>query len=500
MSSQVLLSRLSYSYSSAVDILTEVSLSLSPGWSGVVGPNGSGKTTLLRILAGELSTDPAMVQRVPTDMVVRYCPQRVRELTPAIRDLAESHVGHARRIVGQFELLPGQLARWESLSPGERKRWQIAAALVDAPELLLLDEPTNHLDTGAKQLLFDGLKAYRGIGVLVSHDRGLLDSLTCSTIKLHPGGTVQLYSGNYSAARELWLTEEKHARQERAKLQAEQRKLKRRLDNARRSREKAESGMSTSKRMKGIRDTDARSMAAKGRAASGEQKLGRDVELLRRKLGKAEETVDQHRVEKQVGRSVFVLEEIAPMQNLIHLKKRAVSKGDRTLLRDVDVMLRRDSRVHLQGPNGSGKTTLIQELLQASHLPAERILYLPQELSRKRVAQDRREMESLSDVMKGRLLQIVAALGVPPERLMASEQPSPGEARKLTLAMGLSRQAWLLMLDEPTNHLDLPSIERLEAALTQYSSALLIVSHDDRFAGALTRESWRIESGKLVKS
>jgi len=102
--------------------------------------------------------------------------------------------------------------------------------------------------------------------------------------------------------------------------------------------------------------------------------------------------------------------------------------------------------------------------------------------------------------VKGRLLQIVAALGVPPERLMASEQPSPGEARKLTLAMGLSRQAWLLMLDEPTNHLDLPSIERLEAALTQYSSALLIVSHDDRFAGALTRESWRIESGKLVKS
>jgi len=250
--------------------------------------------------------------------------------------------------------------------------------------------------------------------------------------------------------------------------------------------------------MKGIRDADARSMAAKGRAASGEQRLGREVELLRRKLGKAEETVGQHRVEKQVGRSVFVLEETAPMQNLIHLKKRAVSKGDRTLLCDVDVMLRRDSRVHLQGPNGSGKTTLIQELLQASHLPAERILYLPQELTRQRIAQDRREIESLSDKVKGRLLQIVAALGIPPERLLASEQPSPGEARKLALAIGLSRQAWLLLLDEPTNQLDLPSIERLEEALVRYSSALLVVSHDHRFAGELTRESWSIEGKRVV--
>ena len=186
------------------------------------------------------------------------------------------------------------------------------------------------------------------------------------------------------------------------------------------------------------------------------------------------------------------------MQNLIHLEKPVISKGDRTLLSDVDVMVRRNSRIHLRGPNGSGKTTLIQHLIRASLLPEGRILYLPQELSHRRVAQNKREMESLSDVVKGRLLQIVAALGVPPERLLASEQPSPGEARKLALAIGLSRQAWLLFLDEPTNHLDLPSIERLEQALAQYSSALLVVSHDDRFAGALTRESWVIEGGRVI--
>jgi len=500
MSSQVLLSRLSFSYSSAIDVLTEVSLCLSPGWFGVVGPNGSGKTTLLRILAGDLPTDPATVRCVPTDIVVRYCPQRVRQLTPAIRDLAESWEGHAHRLMGQLELVPNELARWQSLSPGERKRWQIGAALVDSPQLLLLDEPTNHLDTRARKLLFDRLERYQGIGVLVSHDRDMLDSLTCSTIKICPGGTVKPYSGNYSAAREQWLIEEKRSRETRAKLQAERRKLKRRLDTARRSREQAESDMNTGKRLKSIRDSDARSMAAKGRATSAEQKLGREVAVLRRKLGKAGDTLDQARVEDHVGRSVFVLEETAPIQNLICLQRPAICKGDRTLLCDVDVMVRRDSRIHLKGPNGSGKTTLIQELMQVSHLPEERILCLPQELSNERVAKNKRELESLSGPAKGRLMQIVAALGVPPERLLASGRPSPGEARKLTLAMGLSQQAWLLMLDEPTNHLDLPSIERLQEALTQYSCALLMVSHDDRFAGALTRESWTIEGRRLVKT
>ncbi|UCD25099.1 MAG: ABC-F family ATP-binding cassette domain-containing protein, partial [Gemmatimonadota bacterium] len=484
-------------YSSAVDVLTDVSIHLSQGWCGVVGPNGSGKTTLLMVLAGELPTDPSMVQHIPSEMVVRYCPQRVRELTAAILTFAENTDGQARRLLAQLQLEHGQLGRWQSLSPGERKRWQIGAALVDNPDLLLLDEPTNHLDAEAKKLLSQRLRQYRGIGVLVSHDRDLLDALTESTIRIRSGGSVQLYTGSYSAACKVWLTEEKHAREERIRRKAERSKLKRRLDTARRAREQAESNTSTSKRMKGVRDTDARSMAAKGRAASGEKRLGREVELLRRKVDKARQAVDQARVEKSVGRSVFVLAEPAPMRTLIHLQKPRIDRGGRALLHDVNVLVRRDSRIHLTGINGSGKTTLIEELLRASQLPQERILYLPQELSRARIGENEREMESLSHEAKGRLLQIVAALGIPPERLLASDQPSPGEARKLTLAMGLTRQAWLLMLDEPTNHLDLPSIERLEAALAQYSSALLIVSHDDRFAAALTREVWRIEGGRL---
>jgi ATPase subunit of ABC transporter with duplicated ATPase domains len=98
---------------------------------------------------------------------------------------------------------------------------------------------------------------------------------------------------------------------------------------------------------------------------------------------------------------------------------------------------------------------------------------------------------------RGRLGQLVDALGIDPDRATRSTSPSPGETRKLALALGLVREPQVILLDEPTNHLDLDSTERLEAALAGYPGALVVISHDARFAEALCDTTWTIADGTV---
>src|SRR4029453_18515985 len=101
-------------------------------------------------------------------------------------------------------------------------------------------------------------------------------------------------------------------------------------------------------------------------------------------------------------------------------------------------------------------------------------------------------LRSLCPEERGHALALLAGLGVEPSNVLASACLSPGEARKLLLAMGLAREVWAVVLDEPTNHLDLPSIERLEETLAAYLGALLLVTHDDHLARRVTSTRWAI--------
>ena len=98
----------------------------------------------------------------------------------------------------------------------------------------------------------------------------------------------------------------------------------------------------------------------------------------------------------------------------------------------------------------------------------------------------------------GTVFSIISCLGSRPERLLESDQASPGEIRKTLLALGIAREPYLIVMDEPTNHLDLVAIELLEKALAGCRCGLLLVSHDRRFLAALTNLTWRIECGGKV--
>jgi ATPase subunit of ABC transporter with duplicated ATPase domains len=229
-----------------------------------------------------------------------------------------------------------------------------------------------------------------------------------------------------------------------------------------------------------------------------ENKRGAKVHRMLSATENAEQAVSEAPALRELGRSVFLGFERAPRPVLLSLDADEVRAGPAPLLRDVHVRLRREDRVWLEGPNGAGKTTLLAALRERSTLPPDRVLHLPQELPAGAGARLLREVRELPGEVRGRVLSLVGALGADPPRLLASADPSPGEARKLLLALGMGRHAWALLLDEPTNHLDLPTVERLEQALAAYPGAILLVTHDAQLAARCTGSRWHVGEGRVV--
>ena len=486
-----------YAHTDSVPLIRDASLHLDSGWTGVVGPNGAGKTTLLRLLAGALVPDAGEIHTSPSGLEVHLSAQEVETLEASVVGFARADDGEAHRLRGRLRLEPSQLDRWPTLSPGERKRWQIGAALARQPGALLLDEPTNHLDAEARADLLATLAAFRGIGIVVSHDRTVLERLTRHTVRIQHGA-VTWHRGSYEQARAAWEAAEREEMASYERFKHERRKERRRLADKRQARAKAERSMSTRKNMKNIHDSDARLRFKAKRRRSAEVSLGRDVQLSRRRLERIDENLAGFEFEKTLGRSLFVDYQPAPMPHLLVFETRALERGGKVLARNLRVEIGRQSRVHLAGPNGAGKTSLLEDVVANARIPADRLLHLPQELKEEDALALLEEARALDPEVLGRLMNVVAALGVDPGQLLESRRPSPGEARKLALASGLARQVWGLVLDEPTNHLDLPAIQRLEEALALYPGALLIVTHDDSFAERLCDERWTLRDGDLV--
>ncbi len=415
-----------------------------------------------------------------------------------IETLATRDDADAYRMRALLRLDSDALARWGTLSPGERKRWQIGGALAREPDVLLLDEPTNHLDAVARDWLITALRRFRGVGVVVSHDRALLAALTRTTLRIRHG-RVAVMPGAYDEAKREWDREEGAAREHREALRSARDAADKRLGDARRTRAAAEQSISNGSRVKGPKDHDGRSFMRKGLARRAESSIARTVGARRTELDRAEqELATSDVVRRELGGALFVDWEPAPRARILSLHVDELRAGDRVLVHDVALDVARDARIRIAGPNGAGKSTLLRALLDASRLDGARVLHLPQDTS----ADD--DLRALDDVRvlppadRGKVLSFVAALGVDPARLLASARPSPGEARKLRIAAGLARRVWALVLDEPTNHLDLPSIERLEVAIASYPGALVIVSHDDRFAAACGCVTWGIHEQRVV--
>jgi len=477
-----------FRYETAPNLLFEdVDLHLGPGWTGVVGVNGAGKSTLLCLACGRLSPIAGSVLGPPLAV---YCPQRTDHPPGGLDRFMTSPGRGAALLKSRLGLEEDWPARWAGLSHGERKRLQIGAALFREPDLLALDEPFNHLDSQARDILLAALADFRGIGLLVGHERELLDRLCTSTVFVDPPGIVLRPGGYTRASREAARLEIERSRRW-EKAAGELARLERAWSDRRR--QAARAGARRSKRRLAPGDSDGRERINLARVSGRDAARGRMQRQILGRLNQTRERLAQTGFTKEHPAGIQVAGEEYRGNALARLPAGSIGLGPGRSLVHPDLHLRPGDRIALTGPNGAGKSTLIRAILEGTRLPEGRLLYLPQEISARRSALALERARELTGENLGWVMNMVSRLGSRPERLLASRLPSPGEVRKLILSLGLLEQPWLVVLDEPTNYLDLPSIERLEAALSGTRAALLLASHDRPFLRALTAAVWEIE-------
>ena len=445
-------------------LLDGVSLGVQTGDRiGVVGLNGGGKTTLLEVLTGIEPPDEGRVSHT-NDLRMAVVTQRF--------DLPdEMTVGQA-----VVEPLGLEVFEWASnakvrevlagtgvaelgldtpvghLSGGERRRVNLAAALVGDLDLVVLDEPTNHLDVEGVQWLADHLmKRKLGI-VVVTHDRWFLDTVATLTWEVHDG-KVDVYEGGYNA----WtFARAERARQADAIEQRRQNLARKELAWLRRG-------------------APARTSKPRYRIEAAEALIA-DVPAPR-------DTVELMAFSKQrQGRVVIELEDA-----------RIDAPDGRTLVDHLTWRLAPGERIGLVGVNGSGKTTLLRALADDYPLAAgrrvegqtTRIGWLRQELDD--LDPTRRVIDAVEDVATYITLgkkelsasQLAERLGFSPKRQRTPVGDlSGGERRRLQLTRVLMSEPNVLLLDEPTNDLDIDTLQELEDLLDSWPGTLVVISHD----------------------
>jgi ATPase subunit of ABC transporter with duplicated ATPase domains len=489
----LLFQNISFTYDRASQpIIRNLSVHFTPGWTGIVGANGMGKSTILKLATGGLEPQQGQV-KIPEFAI--YCQQRTDNAPSKLVDLISSMDGEAFGIKGRLGVEDDWIQRWSTLSHGERKRAQIAVAIWRKPQVLAVDEPTNHLDAQAQDLLYEALSTFRGVGLLVSHDRKLLDDLCHKCLFVEPPEAI-LRPGNYSHGLQQAAKDEVTAQKQRTRAKQDFLRLKR--EATKRRDVASQAHRKRSKRGLASKDHDARGKIDLARVTGKDGSAGKRLNQLAGRLSRTRVKMDNIKVKKSYRLGIWMSGARSKRNTLFNLPAGSLAIGADRWLHYPDLSMKPDDRIALTGLNGSGKSILIGHIMQSLNLRENQITYLPQEIDTHAAQEVMARARDLPHEKLGQMMTVVSCLGSRPHRLLESLEPSPGEIRKILLATGIANVPHLIIMDEPTNHLDLPSIECLEQALVDCPCGLLLISHDRRFLDALAHKRWHISEDKRM--
>ena len=466
---------------SVISIFENLTLEFEQGWSSIVGSNGSGKSTLLKLISKELKVDEGSITG---NDLTHYCLQSTEEIPQNLEDFMMTYTSKAFKIRDSLNISDEWLYQWDTLSFGEKKRMQIALAIFEEPDVLLVDEPTNHLDTKSKTIVLNALKNFKGIGILVSHDRELLDALSQATIILK-NKQIYLFKTSFSKSMDEYLTNMEFVGKTQDKQNIQLKKLKKSIQSQHEKVSQSKKRMSKKHLEKN--DKNSKTKIDLARFTGKDKNDGRELSKLKSKQTKLissavkTEKVFELGIEFQSTNS----KNIFP----IVIKNNILKLGDTKKLFYESYSINKYDKIGIIGENGAGKSTFVNHLLSSADLKNE-YLYIPQEITQKESKDIFDSINNLTNDLKGEIYTIVRKLASDPIKLQDSLIPSPGEVRKLMIAQGLLQNPSLIILDEPTNHMDLDSIVSLEIALKEYNGALLIISHDKAFLESVVSDTW----------
>jgi ATP-binding cassette subfamily F protein 3 len=473
---------------------------------GLVGRNGTGKTTLFRLIRGELALEGGEItlpsrsriggvaQEVPSSATslletvlqadtertalmaeaeTAADPHRIADIQHRLADIdawsAEARASAILKGLG-FDA-EAQLRPCSDFSGGWRMRVALAGVLFAQPDLLLLDEPTNYLDLEGALWLESYLAKYPHTVLIISHDRGLLNRAVQGILHLDSrkltywNGPYDQFARQMAERRAVLVAEAKKQEARRAHLQSFVDRFK--------------------------------AKASKAVQAQSRVKM----------LEKMETITPPEEARKQV----FTFpepEELSPP--IINLDGASVGYGGLPVLRKLNLRIDQDDRIALLGRNGEGKSTL-SKLLAGKLAAGDGKMTKSSKLRIGYFAQHQVDELHIDETPLQHLMRVRPAEGQPRLRarlagfgLMAEQAEtvvgrlSGGQKARLSLLLATIDAPHLLILDEPTNHLDMESREALVEALTQYSGAVILVSHDMHLLGLVADRLWLVKGGAVT--
>jgi ATP-binding cassette subfamily F protein 3 len=489
---------------------------------GLVGKNGAGKSTMLKILAGDFRPDSGVIatekevkmgflrqdidfeegrtvleeayqafedikktefriDEINHQLATRtdYESQSYSELIEELSDLTHhyeilggyNYVGNTEKILLGLGFKREDFNNLTStFSGGWRMRIELAKLLLQTNDILLLDEPTNHLDIESIIWLEGFLRNFAGVVVIVSHDKMFLDNVTNRTIEISLG---KAYDFNKPYSQYLELRHEIREKQ-----------------------------LATQKNQaKKIEETE--KLIEKFRAKASKASM---AQSLIKKLDKVER-IEVDEDDNSVMNISFPVSQV-PGRVVIEAEKVTKSYGDKTILKDISLLVERGSKIAFVGQNGQGKSTFIKAIVnefeyqgnirlghnvQLGYFAQNQAEYLDGEITLLRTMED-----AATDTNRSKVRDMLGSFlfgGDDVEKKV--KVLSGGERNRLALCKLLLQPINVLVMDEPTNHLDIKSKNVLKAALQKFEGTLLLVSHDRDFLQGMSNIVYEFKDQKI---